>query len=172
MTTLERPQDDVVSSSPTVAAPEHLSRMWMLVALVAILALLLGGAVGWFLNGDDDPRAVYAGDGDLTERQLDMIEFMDDYVDAWQRSDADALVAMYAPSGRFVSLGTTYLVSDGSLAALIRANDWSSLTPYEPNVVRGNEMLGFHSFPGGVFMNSMTFTGDGELLLLNHTVTD
>ena len=172
MTTLERHPDDVMTTSAPVSAPDHRpARTWLIVALVAIVALVVGGAIGWFVGSEDDPQIVLSGSGELTERQLEMVDFMDDYVDAWQRGDGEAVAAMYTSTGRFVSMGTIYRVEDGSLAELIDGDDWGSLTPYQPNLVKGNELIGFHSFPGSIYVNHMVFTNDGELRLLTHTVT-
>ena len=115
-----------------------------------------------------------SGDGDLTERQLDMVDFMDDYSAAWQRGDGEAVAAMYIDNGTFVTLGTEYRVDDGSLAAFVESGDWGDLEVLEPMLVRSNDVLNFHTFGVGGFnyMSSLTFTGSGDLLLINHTITD
>lgn len=174
MTTLERSRDDVMTtSSPTPSHPRRSARTGLLVTLVAVVALVLGGAVGWFVRGDDTSDVVLAGDGELTERQLEMVDFMNDYEAAWQRGDGDAVAAMYTPNGTFVSLGWTYRVDDGSLEAYVEGGGFGGLDVFEPALVHGNELLNFHSFPGaGVFVSSVQFNNSGDLLIVNHTITD
>lgn len=173
MTTLERPHDEVLDTSRAGSDRSGgRSKMGLLVAFVAIIALVVGGAVGWFVRGGGDDAMVLAGDGDLTERQLDMVDFMNDYEAAWQRSDGEAVAAMYTDTGTFVSLGVEYRVDDGSLAEFVESGEWAALDVLEPRLVRDLEVLSFHTFPLGTYMNSMTFTGSGELLLMNHTITN
>ena len=174
MTTLERPHDEVLDTSSAVSdRPDRRSRMGLVVTFVAVIALVVGGAIGWFVRGGGDDAIVLSGDGDLTERQLDMVDFMDDYSAAWQRGDGEAVAAMYIDNGTFVTLGTEYRVDDGSLAAFVESGDWGSLDVLEPMLVHSNDVLNFHTFVGGFnYMSSFTFTGSGELLLINHTITD
>ncbi len=144
-----------------------------LVALAVGLALLLGGLAGWTLGNTtrEDTGVVLAGEGELTERQEAMIDFLRDYIEAWRQSDVETLESMWVTDGVFESLGRTVRISDGSFADYVRFRSWESKGIFEPMLVKGSLLVGFHETDGSTFMNTMRFTSHGELLLIRHVAT-
>lgn len=168
MTTLERPHG--VSDAPPTAAPQH-SRRWVFLVVVGVLALVLGGAIGYIARGDDGtPDIVAAGADDLTARQEQMIDFLDDYEAAWQAGDADGVTAMFVADGTFGALDDELRVDDGTLAMYIENTSFTSLDVMRPALVNGDEMVTFHRFGGRTYVEVLTFTSDGELLLVSHEI--
>jgi hypothetical protein len=165
MTTLDQTRTD---STPQRA---H-GRRWVVTALIAVLALLVGGAVGWMAHGDAATASmVSAGETELTPRQEQMAAFMDDYREAWRAGDGAAVTAMYVPEGTFNGLGTTHRVDDGTLAGFVQLGGWDGLTELHPGLARGSVVLNFHSLDADTYQNVLTFTESGELLLVDHTIT-
>ncbi len=165
MTTLDQTSMDRTTRSA------HRTR-WVATALIAVLALLVGGAVGWMANGDAATGSmVAAGETELSPRQEQMAAFMGDYEEAWKAGDAAAVTAMFVPEGTFTGLGSTYRADDGTLAGFVEFGDWGGLTEFDPDLVRGSVVLRFHSLGGDTYQNVMKFTESGELLLINHTTT-
>ena len=168
MTTIERTRED----TRAVPAPPSSRGMRMaLLAVVAVLALVLGGVAGWMLRGADDPGdVVLAGDGELTARQEQMIDVIREAEAAWQSNDVDAILGVYAPDATYEAFDTVYRMDDGSFAAYIEGGSWSSLEVYAPVLVRGNTALTFHRFGGQSYSESMTFTSAGDLLVTSHVI--
>lgn len=170
MTTIEHPRVDTQGTG--VARPgASRGRQYAILVVVALLALVLGGIGGWMLRGSDAPGdIIVAGEGDLTERQADMLDVMRDAELAWQSNDADGVLALYAPNGTFEAFDTVYRVDDGTFADYVEMGSWSSLEVHEPVLVRGNEILTFHTFGGQTYTESMTFTSTGDLLITSHVI--
>lgn len=166
MKTLERPREAAVTAT---AAP-HPSRRWIAMAVVAALALAIGGVAGWMIRGDDNPALVLAGDGSLTARQEQMLDVVREGELAWRAGDADAVLALCTPDATVEVLGTVYRADDGTLAALIENGDWASLDVLEPVLVNGNEMFTFHRWGGVDRSETFVFTSSGELLITSHVV--
>lgn len=170
MTTIERPRERIRATPDDVT--RRASRTWWIAAVVALLALAVGGVVGWTLRGDDTtPTGVLAGEGELTARQEQMLDLFDEYEQAWNDADGAAIVDMYTETGTFDSLGTVYRAGDGTLEAFVdRGWDVDVLRPV---LVNGNEVLSFHTIDGSTtFMDTMTFTSIGEVLIIEHVITD
>lgn len=168
MTTLERPRERIETTH--AASPQRSSRTGLILAIVAALALALGGLAGWMIRGGDDPGVVLAGEGELTARQEQMFDMVRESELAWQRGDADAVTALFTPTGVFEALGTTYRVDDGSLATFVDNGEWASLDVFEPMLVNGNELFSFHRYRGQVYSDTVTFTTTGDLLIVSHVI--
>lgn len=141
-------------------------------ALVAVLALVVGGIVGFVVRGDaETPDFLVAGGGEPTARQEQMFEFADESFEVWRNGDGDAAAAMFVDSGVFTALGIDYRADDGSLARYADSTTWQSLELLYPVVANGDELIGFHRYGGSTYRNTMTFTPSGELLLVNITIT-
>jgi hypothetical protein len=168
MKTLDRP-DERVRTTPTVA-PRSSTRTGMILALVVVLALALGGAIGWMIRGDGDGDIVLAGEGELTARQGQMLDAVRDLEQLWQDGDTDGILEMFTPNGTFEAFDTVYRVDDGTLAGFVDGGDWSSLDVFEPILVHGNEVLTFHRFGGQIYTESLTFTAGDDLLIVSHVI--
>ncbi len=169
--TIERPRvERTVEPKPT-------TRRGALTSVVTVIvALLLGLLGGYVLRGGDDAGPedlVIAGGDEATARQEQMAEFMDDYVDAWQRGDADALVAMYTDRGVLTIFGSEFPVEGGRLADYVRRSPEPNLELLEPVLVSGTTMLNVHRLSPGserVLLDVIDFTATGELLIVSHDI--
>lgn len=170
MTTLERPQEE--TRAPITEAPVQRPSRLPLTAILAVLALALGGIVGWIVRGDGagEPDILLAGDGDISARQEQMLDVVRDRAQAWKDGDVDAVLAGFTPTGTFEAFGNVYRVDDGSLAAYVETGTWTSLEVQEPVLVRGNELFTFHRYGGGNYSELFTFTETGELLITSHVI--
>jgi hypothetical protein len=169
MTTLERPHETIPTRTATTSRSQ---RSWIIVAVIAVLALVLGGVLGYVIRGGDtNADMVIAGGDQMTDRQEQMIEFLDTYEAAWQANDAAQVTASFVPTGTFGALGSEQLrVDDGSLADYVENSSFSSLDVLRPALVRDNEMVTFHRFGGRTYVEVLTFTPSGDLLLVSHDV--
>lgn len=162
-----------VKTAPDVRAPTTQKHRFPVVAtvLALVVALLVGGASGWVIWGNDEsPDVVVSGQTEPTDRQAEMADFVRDYANAWQEGDVDALVAMYTPDGTLTWLGTTYRIDDGSLVDLLWQGGYPSLDVQEPMLVDGNDAVQFHTLSGDTRVDILHFTGSGELLLISHEI--
>lgn len=164
MTTTRLPP---TTSAPTLAAS---SRSRVLVGVAIAVALVLGGLAGWLLRGSPDASAVLAGGGEMTQRQEQIADFLADYEKAWQDGDAQAILDMFAPTGTYTALGSTYRVDDGSLAEFLETNRFPELDVLEPWLLSGDEAVTFHRVNMGTYTDRLLLTGDGELLVVSHTI--
>lgn len=148
--------------------------LWTVVAVVA--ALLLGLLAGYVLYDSDETSvpAAMAVDGDeLTDRQEEMLELLDDYSAAWRAGDGEAAEAMFTSNG-VLTYGKDYLASDGGLAAFIDAIPTPRLEMLEPVLLSGSTMISFHELTpeGATRQNLMEFTATGEVRLIKHEITN
>ena len=170
MKTIERTHHEVQAPEVTNRQPSGGRRTGMLV-LVAVLALILGAVGGWFARGSDGDSAILlAGEGDLTERQEQMVDVYEEAEAAWRAGDGEAVAALFTDNGSGRFLGATYRVDDGSLGRYVESGMWNSLDVLEPVLVKGNTMLNFHTYRGDTYTNVVEFTAQGELLMVSHTI--
>lgn len=177
MKTLERKTTEREAAQRPVETKEMTrstrSRSTWLVAIVAVFALILGALGGWAIRGSDsdgDAAAYLAGEGELTDRQLEMVDIVSDYAEAWRSGDGEAVAAFYTSGGRFTTYGNTYRAGDGSLAEFVDGGAWKSLTDFEPVLVKDNVVASIHRF-SGTFGNVFVFTTTGEPLIVLHAIS-
>jgi hypothetical protein len=166
--------------------PKRSSRTGLLVAVVAVVALVVGGTAGWLLRGDDGPSspAFVAGLGDavvvggevadrdaLTDRQLEMVEVGRDYVSAWIEKDGEAVASFMAPDGYVTLLNETFRVDDGTLQEWVEGP--VSAIPNElndPMVVSGNQVV-FVGYAeralSSDWMITLEFTDSGDVKVMS-----
>jgi hypothetical protein len=159
--TIERPRVERVVETPA-------KRRSAVTLIAVIIALALGLLGGFLLRGSDDvdPTAPVTVDGvELTERQDQMFELVDDYVTAWQNGDGEAAAEMFQDMGRLVVWGVQRDVTE-----FIDTTPTPGLRILEPVLVNDNEMLMFHTIDGTTFSNVMSFTTTGELLITMHEI--
>lgn len=162
--TIERPRVERVVETPR--------RRWSAVTSIAIIiALALGLLGGYVLRGSDDvdPTAPVTVDGsELTQRQEQMFDLIDDYVIAWQNGDGEAAAAMFHDDGHLRVYGV-----ERSIADFITATPVPSLDILEPMLVHEDTMLNFHTIAGvGTLSDVIEFTPTGELLIVRHEIID
>ncbi len=161
--TVQAPPQEVTSrkSSPRVVT----------IAIVGLIALLLGGLVGWVIRGEDSgdvPSIVVAGGEEPTSRQEQMVEFHRDYIEAWRRGDVEAIRALYVPEGTLTFNGVTYGVASEEFADFVGLGTVSELL--EPHLAHGSTMFNFVEVVGTASENTLRFTPSGELLLIEHVI--
>jgi ketosteroid isomerase-like protein len=173
MTQLMQRSDEMQDTHPA----EHRKR-WSspTVALVAMLALLLGLLGGWWVNDDhtaSQPAAVVAGSAALTSRQEEMVAMARDYMSAWRSNDPATVLAFYTPYASFVETpsGMSYNVADGSMQVYLGSADWSSMQVVDPILVNGHDLTVISRLGGVQFTNLLRFTLTDELLVQLHMVT-
>lgn len=140
-------------------------------AIVGVIALLLGGVVGWAIRGNDgggDPAAAVVGSESLTARQEQMVELHRDYLEAWRAGDVEAIRAMYTPDGTFTFNDVTYEVRSPEFADHVGLGVVGELLP--PHLIKGNTMLNFVEVVGYSSENILTFTSAGEPRLIGHVI--
>lgn len=163
--TIERPRVE------RAAQPETGQRS-MITPMAVVIALLVGFLAGFLLWGlnDTNPRAVAVGGDNLTDRQEQMVDFVDDAKAAWQQGDGDAVAAMFTEDGVMTIWGTEY--RGGEIARYVDSDIFASLEVFEPVLVSDNEMITFHTVAGfGTLNEFMEFTPEGELLIINHEIS-
>ncbi len=142
----------------------------MILPVAVVAAVLMGLLAGFLVWGTDDTESaaqVVAGDAELTPRQEQMVELVDDYVAAWQTGDGAAAAAMFTENGELIIFGAE--VSD--IEAGLSRSPQSTLDVLEPVLVRENEMLMFHTVLGyGTLVDVIEFTATGELLMISHEI--
>ena len=170
MKTMERTHHEVQTPEVSNRRTSGGRRTGMLV-LVAVLALILGAVGGWFARGSDgDPTILLAGEGELTERQAQMVDVYEEAEAAWHAGDGEAVAALFTDDGYGRFLGSTYQVGDGGLDRYVESGAWNSLDVLEPVLVKGNTVLNFHIYRGSTYTNVVEFTTEGELLMVSHTI--
>jgi hypothetical protein len=141
-------------------------RRWLIVLTAFLVATSVGfGAWAVSASGEDD-RSVVALQGELTERQQQMLDFIEgEWSDAWLGGDGDAVVALFTAQGFHTTPdGSVYRVSDGSLAAYV-----DTLSTSRPDVVHRvvyeNYVYEVYDMPFGTLVAVFEFTLGGDLKL-------
>jgi hypothetical protein len=124
----------------------------------------------WGNSGDETPRAVTAQGVELSDRQQQMVDLMDDYEAAWRNGDLAAFEALVTPDFRyteFASAGSpdVYLWSDGTFQARVGGGLYAGIQVYEPYLVSGNMI----AFSGDFGMVVVEFRPDLPLAIQSHT---
>jgi hypothetical protein len=167
--TIERPQVDRPVAPDTKRRP-------MIMLIGVLIALALGVLAGFVLWGTDDTTstaAVAAGGTELTPRQEQMVDLVDDYGVAWRNGDSEAAAAMFTENGALTVFGTEYPVEGDALAGYISAFPQPTLDLLEPVLVSDDGMIMFHTIAGmGTFSDVFRFTADGELLIISHEIAE
>ena len=81
-------ETDVQASPETPAEPESQSWTWLIVA--AVLALVVGSAIGWWLGSDG-------------EESVETPDVVERWAEAWVSGDYEGLDALYAQDAVFVT---------------------------------------------------------------------
>lgn len=179
MKTMERP----VQERMPLADPHGTRRAWTYMIAAVIAAFALGLAGGWALFGGDDdevaePRAILAGGGEMTARQQDMVDMVDDFYDAMAVGDGLAVEAMFAMGGtlRFGPFADGWesaivlsAYDEGAIATFVEENagtfsepDMPRLRP--PLVVDTNWVINYVD-ADGTSVDIFKFTASGDLAI-------
>ena len=167
--TKERPD------SPTTKPTKTGDRRSLILVFVAVIALGLGMFGGWMIWGstDNPDGVVVVGGGELTQRQEEMVDMLDEYGVAYLGNDGAAVVEMYAENGTLSGLGNPVLhANDGTLEEFV--NEFSFPDgPFDPEpvVVHENTVRFAHEYAGRTYFDIVTFTSMGELHIASHVMT-
>lgn len=137
--------------------------------LAAVAALIVGLLVGYLLWGGDggDPTALATGGDELTPRQEQMLDVVEDYEAAWQRGDRAGAAAMFTEDGILTVFGTEY---EGDRIAT-GIGSVPTLDVHDPRLFEDNWMLSFHDVVGfDTLFDVMEFTEEGEVLIVSHEI--
>ena len=140
---------------------------------IAILALLLGGVVGWAIgasaDGEQQPSLVVIGGTELTERQQAMVDASERLLIAYQTNDVDAILAAFTPQGEKYVVGDgPYRVDDGSLRAFVEGRDFSGMEMVEPMTIHENDVSMVVRIGDTEWLNVLVYTQSGEVLITDH----
>jgi len=167
--TIERPRVERISTTES----GHRSAITLIAAIAALMLGLLAGFLVWGMDETDSTAPVAAGGSELTTRQEQMVDLLDDYVEAWRTGDGEAAAALFTDNGVFTVNGTEYRVDDGGLAQVVTDLPTPALDVVEPVLLDETGMLHFHTI-GGLDTDSdvYRFTAGGELLIISHEIID
>jgi hypothetical protein len=150
-------------SAATAPLRHDARRAWWLVAIVAVLALGIGLAVGWLVAPSGDEPAYLADGGKLSARQEQMVDLTNEAVKGWRSGDADAVLATFTPSAILTWGAQQFRADDGTFASFV-SRGWASLEVLEPMLVDGNRVTFFYTHGSGRYLGAMEFTTTGEVL--------
>jgi hypothetical protein len=181
--TPDRPAES--QASDLVEASEvrgwHVRPSWVVGGMVVIMLLGVGLGVGLGRSTQETAdlessfvaRNTVVLGNDLSERQLEMVEVAEQYVDAWIEKNGDAVASFMVPSG-YVDLATlgnrTVRADDGTL------QDWVENLGQIPNelndpiIVEDNRVVLIGYGPENVdWMISIEFTTSGDVMIVSDT---
>jgi hypothetical protein len=110
---------------------------------------------------------------DLSERQLEMVEVAEQYVDAWIAKNGDAVASFMVPSG-YVDLATlgnrTVRADDGTLQDWVENLGQIPNELNDPMIVEDNRvvLIGY-GLENVDWMISIEFTTSGDVMIVNDT---
>lgn len=151
------------------------------VVLVAAILFLLGLATGWAAFGnneasDSDTAVTYVtpGSTELTERQTEMVELMDQYVAAWSATDGQRLETLMVDAGHveYAEQGWRFDLEDGSLQDRVSNGPYESMENYAPMLVYEDRIV----LTGRVdsvdvgWLSVIRFTTHGDVKIISETI--
>jgi hypothetical protein len=171
---------DVGRVETTATTDRSLRRTLIIVAGAAVL-FVAGLGAGWLLRAGDGASpssyvmrgAVVAGE-ELTERQLEMVDVAQQYVEAFIAKDGDAVASFMVPDG-YVSLPTfgdrVLRADDGSLQEWVETLGMIPNELNDPVVVRDDQVVltGHLETWDTDWMMVMEFTDAGEVKIVRDT---
>lgn len=142
------------------------------VACVAVMATLVLGAG----CGDDgaDPGSVSPGAEELTDRQSEMVDVVEGYVQAWAATDGDAVASFMTDDGVVVypEQGWTFSVTDRSLQDRVTNGPYATLHTLDPKLVYENRIVlaGRIDSMDLPWLSVVAFTETGDVEIVSETI--
>ena len=151
------------------------------VVVVAAIAVLVGLAAGWVIFGNNDDsssdnvaRYVTPGSVELTERQTEMVELVDQYMAAWSATDGQRLETLMVEGGHveYAEQGWRFDLEDGSLQDRVSNGPYDSIRTYAPMLVYEDRIV----LTGRVdsidveWLSVVRFTTSGEVKVISETI--
>lgn len=121
-----------------------------------------------------DAPYVHPGSGELSARQIDMLEVLAGYGAAWKAKDGD-LLATYMTEDAVVEYDeqdATYAVADGSLQTRVANGPYDTMRTFEPKMIYDNRIIhtGTVDAVGVRWVAVIRFTRSGEVLIDKETI--
>ena len=121
-----------------------------------------------------DAPYVHPGGGELSARQIDMLEVLAGYGEAWKAKEGD-LLATYMTEDAVVEYDeqdATYAVADGSLQSRVTNGPYDTMRTFEPKMVYDNRIVhtGTVEAVGVQWVAVIRFTRSGEVLIDKETI--
>jgi hypothetical protein len=111
---------------------------------------------------------------DLSARQQQMLEVLQEYVGAWQAKDGEAAASFMTDDAVFVyyEQDEVYAVRDGSLQARISGGPYTSMRTFEPVMVYDDRIVvtGTVDAVNVRWLSVINFTQSGEVKIETETV--
>jgi hypothetical protein len=111
---------------------------------------------------------------DLSARQQQMLEVLQEYVGAWQAKDGEAAASFMTDDAVFVyyEQDDVYAVRDGSLQARISGGPYTSMRTFEPVMVYDDRIVvtGTVDAVNVRWLSVINFTQSGEVKIETETV--
>lgn len=163
----------IVSDAEATAQHPRWSR-----ALIVLVVLACGLLGGWLMAPRTDPggavRHVTPGASVLTERQLEMVDVVEQYLDGWRATDGDRVAAFMTENAyvEYPEEGVRVEVADGSLQHRISTGPYGTLENLDPMVVYEDRIvltgrIDELSIP---WLSVVRFTVVGDVKIVSETI--
>lgn len=112
------------------------------ITVILLLALVLP-TIGCDSSNDVSPDAVTVNGTEITDRQRDMLDIVDEYVAAWSATDGDAVASFMSPDAyvEYPERNEVFLVSDGTLQERVANGPYATLQAHAPALVYGDRVV-------------------------------
>lgn len=170
---------DVLERSSTVDSLDGGTRRspWS-IAIIAMLVLAAGVAIGWMVRGDSDDGtavAVVAADGgELTAEQEQMWGMLQQYVDELRNGDFEAAESLFFNDGG-IRVVDGFDVPYGEFVAMLADAPWEIDRMLDTALVHEDRIVFFHVDANNMVRADVVRFGDfdnGEFHIEEHLVTD
>jgi hypothetical protein len=148
------------------------------IAAGAVL-LVLGGVGGWLIGrggeeGSDPGAYVTPGTDTLTERQVEMMSIVDQYLTAWQSTDGDGVASFMTDDGfiEYREQGWVFSVADRSLQDRIANGPYDTLRTVDPKLVYVDRIVlsGRIESLDLTWLSVVHFTSSGNVKIVSETI--
>ena len=159
----------------------HSRPAWVVGSLVAVMLLgvVLGLGIGLLAQESGGPESSFVAGttvvsgNDLTDRQLEMVEVAEQYVDAWIERNGDAVASFMVPGGSvdLPTLGNrTVRADDGTLQDWVENTGQIPNELHDPIIVEDNRVLLVGQVAANLdWMISIEFTASGDVMIARDT---
>jgi hypothetical protein len=120
------------------------------------------------------PEYVTAEAAELTERQVEMIEVVEQYLDAWKDTDGEQVEAFMTADAyvAYVEEGWRFEIADGSLQTRISNGPYDSLEDLDPMVVYQDRVVltGRINSLNLPWLSVIRFTSSGDVKIVSENI--
>lgn len=151
------------------------------VVLAAAVAFLAGLGAGWAAFGDGDASDsgtastyVTPGSDELTARQTEMVELVEQYMAAWSSTDGQRLEALMVEDGyvEYAEEGWRFELDDGSLQDRVSNGPYDTIENHHPMLVYKDRIVltGRVNSVGVDWLSVIRFTTTGDVKVISETL--